>query len=101
GVHAVFGYVETFGYGTIDVSGFVPENGIIRTLTEIKYEPQENSSYQNATWGNVDIGGNNDTVDWFKVCVVLAVVSIILYIINNLRERMRSFSKQGETEDDN
>lgn len=102
GVHAEQGYEERFGYGTIAVDGFVPdvETHAVRLLNNINYEVQPSTTYQNAKWDDMTISVVNDSVDWFSVCVVLAVGAIFVWIINSVKAYFRAFTQRRETDDD-
>ena len=103
GVHAVDGYDEKFGYGTLAVDGFVPETttGTVRALNEIAYEVQPSTTYQNAQWEGLNINlGGEDSEDWVSACIILAVFLVGIYIIKNLRFYVLSKVKRGETNDE-
>ncbi|MCQ2382384.1 MAG: S8 family serine peptidase [Clostridia bacterium] len=101
GVHTAT-YSEEFGYGTVAVGGFVPEEvtGTVRELVNINYEIQPSTTYQNATWDGMNYTVENSNVDWFMVCVILSIGFVGIYVIKSFRGYVMSITRRKETNDD-
>jgi len=85
GEHSDTGYDIMFGYGTVNVSGFVPdsETSTVRTLNDIAYETQPSANYQNASFSSNTEAG--DETDWTIVCLVLAVGILLIWLVNRFK----------------
>ena len=96
GEHSDTGYDIMFGYGTVNVKGFVPndETGTVRTLNNIGYETQPSANYQNASFGG-SLTNSTDT-DWMAVCIVLAVGILLIWAVN----RLKAYAIRRKTNDD-
>ena len=90
---------EKFGYGTLNVSGFVPASGstTIEPFNSIKYEPFVNTSYPSANWGTVETNVYHD-VNWFSVCVVLAAIMIAFWLIKMFKDYVLRRAKTNDDE---
>ncbi len=91
-------YDIKFGYGTVNVSGFVPDSSthVVRELEDIDYEPQYDSNYENLWSRNTTTEDNNGSVDWFSVCLILLVCVILFWGFNTFR----AYLMRRQTKDD-
>ncbi len=95
GAHSINGYEARFGYGTVNVSGFVPDsNGNVAAFTDIDYEPKYD------VYSDQTLLFDNEAVDWYSVCVVLLVAVILFWVFNAFRSHFRTFTRRRETNDD-
>ncbi len=96
GVHYENGYEIMFGYGTVNVSGFVPATGTqtVRELSDIRYEPQYDST-ADYRWKKNN-SSDEEVADWFQVCVILLVAVILVWLFNSFR----AYSIRRRTQDD-
>ena len=102
GVHTAT-YSEEFGYGTVAVGGFVPEEntGTVRELVNINYEVQPSTTYQNASWDGMNFVEENSNVDWFMIGVVLCVGFVGIYVFKSFRDYYAMvLTRRKETNDD-
>ncbi len=91
-----------FGYGTINVSGFVPVDGEtqIQPFKDINYQPFVNNSKDTAVKPKVLVFEEETTaVDWFAVCVILAAIVIAIWLIKVFKDYCASIMRRKETND--
>lgn len=88
-----------FGYGTLNVSGFVLDAGdtTIAQLNPIKYEPFINTSYPSASWGSVETSVYRE-FDWFMVCVLLAVAVVAIWLVKMFKDYVLRRVKTNDDE---
>ncbi|MBS7401387.1 MAG: S8/S53 family peptidase [Eubacteriales bacterium] len=97
------GYSEKFGYGTLTVACFVPEHGTttIEPLNEIEYEPVVNTTKDTAQEPEVVFLGKTSTqVNWFLVCVILAVGIVAIWLIKIFRDYCAAMIRRKEEAND-
>ncbi|MBO4823378.1 MAG: S8/S53 family peptidase [Clostridia bacterium] len=88
-----------FGYGTLNVSGFVLEAGdtTIAQLNSIEYEPFVNTSYPSASWGSVETSVYRE-FDWFMVCIILAVAVVAIWLVKMFKDYVLRRAKTNDDE---
>ena len=103
GVHTQSGYSQEVGYGTVNVSGFVPtgEPATVQAMNQITYQLFVNTTAQNASWGAVETGNDVATsTDWFMACVVLAAAIILIWLIKMFKDYTVSILRKKEKTND-
>ena len=99
GANAREGYTQEFGYGTIDVGAFATDNVISmgHALDNINYETPNNTTKESAIPYD-KLFDDDESVDWFTVCMVILVGAFLVWLVNMFRAHFNSYTRRGGTD---
>ena len=91
-------YEPGFGYGTLTVACF--GTNTVSALADIKYEPFDNTTKDSASLPDVRyLMGGSQSTDWFRVCVIIALVVLIIWGIKMFRTYSVALIRRKEAND--
>lgn len=99
GANAGEGYTQEFGYGTIDVGAFATDNVISmgHALDNIDYATPNNTTKESAIPYD-KLFDDDESVDWFTVCMVILVGAFLVWLVNMFRAHFNSYTRRGGTD---